>query len=85
MPVSTLTAKGQTTVPKKVRDALGLKPSDRIVYRIEDRRVVMEAAEQSVDELYGAFERPQMAPMDSRALRSEFEEDTARRVEEKMP
>ena len=84
MPVSTLTAKGQTTVPKKVRDALGLKPSDRIVYRIEDRRVVMEAAEQSVDELYGAFGRSQMAPMDSETLRSEFEEATARRVKGKM-
>lgn len=82
-PVSTLTAKGQTTIPKTVREALGLGPSDRIVYRIEGDRVVMEAAEQSVDELYGAFRRPHMPAMDSKALRSEFEQGVARSVQEK--
>jgi antitoxin PrlF len=29
---STVTAKGQTTIPKSVRERLGLKPGDRVKY-----------------------------------------------------
>lgn len=31
---STLTSKGQTTVPKAVRDALGLQPGDKIRFLV---------------------------------------------------
>ena len=41
---STITAKGQTTVPKSVRQALGVKSGGRIVYRIEGNRVTMQSA-----------------------------------------
>ena len=36
---STLTSRGQTTVPLAVRKALGLKPGDRLRYIIEDGAV----------------------------------------------
>lgn len=36
MPFSRITSKGQVTVPKAVRDALGVQPGDRIAFRIED-------------------------------------------------
>ena len=32
---STITSKGQTTLPKAVREALGVGPGDRVRYRIE--------------------------------------------------
>jgi antitoxin PrlF len=32
---STLTAKGQTTVPKAVRQALGIRAGDRIAFRVD--------------------------------------------------
>lgn len=44
MIVSKLTAKAQTTIPKAVRAALGLRPGDDIVYVIEADRVVLEKA-----------------------------------------
>ena len=34
---STLSSKGQTTLPKQVRDILGLNTGDRIIYEIEGR------------------------------------------------
>ena len=41
---STITAKGQTTVPKSVRQALGVKPGGRLLYRIEGNRVTVQSA-----------------------------------------
>jgi antitoxin PrlF len=36
-----LTSKGQITVPKAVRDALGVKEGDEIVFRVEGQRAVL--------------------------------------------
>jgi AbrB family looped-hinge helix DNA binding protein len=36
-----VTSKGQVTVPKAVRDALGLKEGDEIVFRVEGDRAVL--------------------------------------------
>lgn len=36
-----VTSKGQVTVPKAVRDALGLKDGDEIVFRVEGNRAVL--------------------------------------------
>lgn len=36
-----LTSKGQLTVPKAVRDALGIKPGDAVVFRLEGTRAVL--------------------------------------------
>ena len=38
---SGITSKGQTTLPKAVREALGVKPGDRIRYAILDGKVMM--------------------------------------------
>ena len=40
-----LTSKGQTTVPKEVREALGVKAGDILVYRIARGRVTLARAE----------------------------------------
>ncbi len=36
---STLSVKGQTTLPKEVRDLLGLTTGDKLIYEIEGRTV----------------------------------------------
>jgi antitoxin PrlF len=38
-PVSRLTSKAQTTIPREVRQKLSLEPGDTIVYEIEDDAV----------------------------------------------
>lgn len=44
--ISTITEKGQTTVPKPVREALGIGAGDRVAFVIdENRRVVLERAD----------------------------------------
>ena len=39
MPTSTITSKGQTTVPKEVREALDVGPGDKITWEINGGRV----------------------------------------------
>ena len=36
-----VTSKGQVTVPKVVRDALGIKEGDQVVFRVEGNRAVL--------------------------------------------
>ena len=40
-----LTSKAQTTLPKQVREALGVKPGDMLVYRIAKGKVTLARAE----------------------------------------
>ena len=59
MPTATLTSKGQTTIPKEVRDRLNLKPGDRIDFVIEgDCRVVLVPVNLDVSQLRGMLPRP---------------------------
>lgn len=53
---STITAKGQTTVPKSVRQALGVDYGGRIAFKVDGRQVTVErAAEEHEDPLIGSF------------------------------
>ena len=36
-----VTSKGQVTVPKSVRDALGIEEGDDVVFRVEGKRAVL--------------------------------------------
>ena len=36
-----VTSKGQVTVPKTVRDALGIKEGDQVIFRVEGNRAVL--------------------------------------------
>jgi antitoxin PrlF len=40
-----VTSKAQTTLPKEVREALGVKPGDMLVYRIAKGKVTLARAE----------------------------------------
>jgi antitoxin PrlF len=51
---STLTRKGQTTIPKDIRERLGLKPGDKIKFIVhEDGSVRMVAANLTLRQLRG--------------------------------
>ena len=45
---NSLTVKGQVTIPKRVRDALGLKPGDEVDFVLsDDGKVTLQAATQA--------------------------------------
>lgn len=39
---TTLTSKGQVTIPKEVRDQLGLRPSDRVEFEVRGDVAIMK-------------------------------------------
>ncbi len=41
MPSSTITSKGQTTVPKEVREALDVGPGDKLTWEVHGGRVAI--------------------------------------------
>ena len=55
---STLTSKGQTTVPKAIRESLRLKPGDRITFSpMPGGTVLMRVKNKSVMTLAGSLRR----------------------------
>ena len=59
MPTATLTTKGQITIPKEVRDALGLEAGDRVEFVAEEEGVYkVVAATKDVRHLKGLVPKP---------------------------
>jgi antitoxin PrlF len=48
--VSTISSKGQTTVPKPVRQALGVNEGDQIAFRVDETGVTIRRAEETRDD-----------------------------------
>ncbi len=77
MPSSTLTSKGQTTIPKEVRDHLRVRSGDQLDFIIQsDGTVVVRPATVHVSELKGILHRKNMKPVSvdsmNEAIRKRF-------------
>lgn len=48
--ISTITAKGQTTIPKSVRQALGVDYGGKIAFRVDERGVSIHRADPEHDD-----------------------------------
>ena len=55
---ATVTSKGQTTIPKKIRDDLGMKAGDRLTFTLmPDGVVLMRVKNKSVMTLAGSLRK----------------------------
>ena len=64
MPVSTITSKGQITIPKKIREHLHVQAGDKIDFILDKSgKVVFEPATLDVAELKGMLQRKSMKPV----------------------
>jgi AbrB family looped-hinge helix DNA binding protein len=68
MPTSTLTSRGQTTIPKPIREALGLQPGDRVEFLVEEGQVVLRRATADITELDGLLDRSDRDPVSLDAM-----------------
>ena len=59
MPTSTVTSKGQITIPAQVRAALGLETGSRVEFvEVEKGQYLMLAASEAVQSLKGMLRKP---------------------------
>lgn len=59
-----LTSKGQTTIPKEIRDRLGVQPGDRLTFTLmPDGTVRLRAKNKSVLALAGRLRRKGQKPV----------------------
>ena len=80
MSSATVTSKGQITIPKDVRERLGLEAGDRVVFVVHsDRDVVLKPAKTDVRELHGMLYRKGRRPCSI----EEMDEGIARFLAEK--
>lgn len=71
MHISTITSKGQTTIPKAVREFLHLKPNDTIVYIPEDKRVFLIPIKGNILDLKAVIKRSGKKPINFYKIREE--------------
>lgn len=61
---ATLTSKGQTTIPKEIRDGLAMKTGDRMTFTLmPDATVIMRVKTRSVTDLAGALHKKGRKPV----------------------
>ncbi len=54
--VSTVTAKGQVTIPVALRRKLGLRPGDHVAFVAEGDRVMLQREETRIEALFGVVQ-----------------------------
>lgn len=74
MAVSTLTSKGQITLPKTVRDRLKLQAGDRLDFRVEeDGSIRAYPIARKVSEVFGVFAEKASKPYSAAETRKRLE------------
>lgn len=80
---TTITQRGQVTIPAEVRRLLGVKHRDKVAFTIDNGEVRLEAASFSLESVYGSV-KPSKKPEDfnkvSQAAKDAKGEKTAREL-----
>ena len=81
--LTTVTSKGQVTIPKPIRQALGITERDQLLFLIEgDRAVMIPIHRRPISELFGAL--PATRPFPGvQAVRDEVRTDMTSKINQK--
>jgi len=78
---SVITRKGQTTIPKEIRNLLNLKPNDKVFYIIEGQRVVLKPLHGDILELRGSVPSKEL-PADFETILKTTREKVSKKIVE---
>jgi AbrB family looped-hinge helix DNA binding protein len=75
---SKLTIRGQTTIPKPIREYLGLEPGDRVLFVLKEDEVVLQPVRDTLLDLRGSVE-PRRRPEKFDEVRAEVRKRVSKR------
>jgi len=81
--LTTMTQRGQVTVPAEVRSLLGLKPRQKVAFAIDGDHVRLLPATFTIESAFGSV-RPRHKPEDFKALSRRARDEKARRTVSKL-
>ncbi len=76
---STLTRKGQVTIPTAIRDRLRMKEGGKVLFVMRDEEVILKVAKGTILDLKGSV-RPSVSPEDFEKIRQSVKRSGAKRV-----
>lgn len=76
---TSVTEKGQVTIPQDIRRLLGIQPRDRVRFEVDGNVVKISRAESKLLKGYGSV-TPRNRPEDFKKVREEFEKGVAEEV-----
>ncbi len=81
MPISVLTSKGQMTIPKEVRKALNLKPSEKVIIVVEGNRAIIQPLKGNLLDIGGSVKiTDREKPIDFKKVREEVKKRVAKKI-----
>ncbi len=76
---STITRKGQITIPKAIRDRLGVKEGEKVIFVLRGEEVVLKIIRGSILDLKGSV-KPRAHPEDFAGVRKSVRQDISKRI-----
>ncbi len=81
MPISTLTSKGQMTIPKEVRKALNLRPSEKVIIVVEGNRAILQPLKGNLLDIGGSVKiTDREKPIEFKKVREEVKKRVAKKI-----
>jgi AbrB family looped-hinge helix DNA binding protein len=76
---STITRKGQVTIPKAIRDRLGVKEGEKVLFVMRGEEVVLKVIKGTILDLRGSV-KPSVHPEDFEKIRQSVKQAVAKKV-----
>lgn len=81
MPISVLNPKGQMTIPKEIRKALNLRPSEKVIIVVEGNQAIIQPLRGNLLDIGGSVKTTgREKPIDFKKVRDEVKKRVARKV-----
>jgi len=81
MPISILSSKGQITIPKEIRKALNLRPSEKVIIVVEGNRAILQPLKGNLLDIGGSVKiSDREKPIEFKKVREEVRKLVSKKI-----